>query len=275
MGTKLLSPRALVTVVGVIAIAVLAMTGDVAFADGNQTTPPRIVTFLPTPGRNENLAFPTVDYSKPVVAGSLVALQRDWPDALTIAPADRATFVFAGAVGYKEADGSFMLEASYQGTGQKVLRITSWTPAGQVEISIPTGPTHRGDELVVAGRQVIVIMPTENVVERRGLYRAYITGPYAVHQVEANDFSVADDFVGLITRMATTGEIAAAPLAPSPPLVGTGLSAGEINRVRLAGFVLLVAGSLVLAVSCSANRPLRRRLPCSTSAPGSPPLPRS
>lgn len=62
-------------------------------------------------------------------------------------------------------------------------------------------------ELLHAPPPVVLITPTANVVERRGMYRAYVAGDRAIHLVEAVGFSEADDFLGMIRRVAEGGEI--------------------------------------------------------------------
>lgn len=176
-------------------------------ASTSATTPPRTAALSIAPGQVENLALPVFDRATAITVATSAELRRDWAGALTVASADTSTYQFRGAVGEKAPGGQFLLEARYQGPGLHALSIMSWTPTGQVGISIPMGPTHAAQELVVAGHQIVIIMPTANVVERRGLYRAYMAGGRVVHLVEAVDFSDADDFVGLVTRMTTEGEV--------------------------------------------------------------------
>lgn len=160
-------------------------------------------------GMNNELSFPPVDRVNPGVADSADKLKADWTGVLAVPAADSERFRFAGGVGYRTTDGrGFIFESTYTGPGRQQLAMMSWTPTGPVELFIlSSSPTHKAEERTIDGRQVLLITPTENVVERRGLYRAYIVGLRAVHVVDAVDFSSADDFVGLVERMVTQGEV--------------------------------------------------------------------
>ena len=92
------------------------------------------------PGQVENLALPVFDRATAITVATSAELRRDWAGALTVASADTSTYQFLGAVGEKAPGGQFLLEARYQGPGLHTLSIMSWTPTGQVGISIPMGP---------------------------------------------------------------------------------------------------------------------------------------
>lgn len=168
---------------------------------------PERTTIRALPAGPEDLALPDLRTADGVVVAVTASFRAQASGAVMLATGDEAVFPFAGALVTRAPSGEFIVEARYGPAAGKSVTVMSWTPVHPVSVSLPVGPTHEGREFQVAGRQVVVIVPTTNVVGRRGLYRAYIAGERAVHLVDANDFGEGDDFPGLVQRMAESGEL--------------------------------------------------------------------
>lgn len=189
-----------------LAIGLAASTSQPAAADEQRSTASAesrnntIRTFFPDGKTQELLAFPEVDWDSAIESQFLETISTGWIDGLQFPDLSPGGFRSAAGKRANGADGQFISEVVYQGEGNKQLVVTSWTPTSQLLVSLPGGPTHEAKSAHLNGSEIITITPTDNVTERRGLYRAFISQGNHVHLIDGIDFNEQDDFYALVAQ---------------------------------------------------------------------------
>ena len=157
----------------------------------------------PAPRRATDLSLPTLDFDKAISVSTAGELEAAQPRVVQPPVTDMEAFRLAGARVIPGLDGSFAAEAVYSGAGNQQLQLMTWTPTGTLQLFLPTGSiTTDVEQATIAGKQAVLLTTSENVVERRGLYRAYLVSDGVAVSVEAIDFSEKDDFLGIVARVA-------------------------------------------------------------------------
>ena len=183
-------------------------TTGAAGDSGSATAKTGITVSGPVAGRGDELSLPVLDQSAPVQLRSEADLAALWPRAARLAGPDAQTFPFLGAQAFGDGSSQFIVEVTFASADLRQVHVMSWTPVGPIELHLPlSSPTHEVHEFSAHGAEVVTITPSANVVERRGLYRAYILRNGVAHLVDAIDFSEADDFLGLVDRLLTGGTL--------------------------------------------------------------------